>query len=31
MLYCGWDGGGTKTEVCLADEAGAWHRQCSVR
>ena len=22
MLYCGWDGGGTKTEVCLADEAG---------
>lgn len=22
MLYCGWDGGGTKTEVCLTDEAG---------
>ena len=22
MLYCGWDGGGTKTEVCLADETG---------
>ena len=22
MLYCGWDGGGTKTEVCLADEKG---------
>jgi N-acetylglucosamine kinase-like BadF-type ATPase len=22
MLYCGWDGGGTKTEVCLADESG---------
>ena len=22
MLYCGWDGGGTKTEVCLTDEDG---------
>ena len=22
MLYCGWDGGGTKTEVCLTDETG---------
>ena len=22
MLYCGWDGGGTKTEVCLLDETG---------
>ena len=22
MLYCGWDGGGTKTEVCLTDDAG---------
>ncbi len=22
MLYCGWDGGGTKTEVCLQDETG---------
>lgn len=22
MLYCGWDGGGTKTEVCLTDESG---------
>ena len=23
MYYCGWDGGGTKTGVCLLDEAGA--------
>ena len=22
MIYVGWDGGGTKTEVCLTDEAG---------
>ena len=22
MLYCGWDGGGTKTEVCLTDGTG---------
>ena len=22
MWYCGWDGGGTKTEVCVTDEAG---------
>ena len=22
MLYCGWDGGGTKTEVCLLDDTG---------
>ena len=22
MFYCGWDGGGTKTEVCLGDESG---------
>ena len=22
MWYCGWDGGGTKTEVCVLDEAG---------
>ena len=21
-MYCGWDGGGTKTEICLTDEAG---------
>lgn len=23
MYYCGWDGGGTKTEVCIANAAGA--------
>ena len=23
MYYCGWDGGGTKTGVCLTDAAGA--------
>ena len=22
MWYCGWDGGGTKTEVCVTDEKG---------
>ena len=22
MWYCGWDGGGTKTEVCIIDESG---------
>ena len=22
MYYCGWDGGGTKTEVCLLDANG---------
>ena len=22
MYYCGWDGGGTKTEVCAVDETG---------
>ena len=22
MIYCGWDGGGTKTEVCLLDDTG---------
>ncbi len=22
MWYCGWDGGGTKTEVCIADKTG---------
>ena len=22
MWYCGWDGGGTKTEVCVLDESG---------
>ncbi len=25
MLYCGWDGGGTKTEVVLRDETGQQH------
>ncbi len=23
MLYCGWDGGGTKTEICLTEAGGA--------
>lgn len=23
MYYCGWDGGGTKTEVCILDASGA--------
>ena len=22
MYYCGWDGGGTKTEVCIQHENG---------
>ena len=22
MWYCGWDGGGTKTEVCIIDKTG---------
>ena len=22
MIFCGWDGGGTKTEICVTDESG---------
>ena len=24
MIYAGWDGGGTKTAVCILDETGEW-------
>ena len=29
MYYCGWDGGGTKTEVCAVDEGGREIARCS--
>ena len=30
MWYCGWDGGGTKTEVCIVDGAGRTLDKCVV-